>query len=68
MKKAKAVAAELPAAAPGRIAAERVAHAVPGVLAMMLGAFLVLGTGFAPIQAIHNAAHDVRHGFAFPCH
>jgi cobalt transporter subunit CbtB len=40
----------------------------PVVVAALLGAFLVLGAGFAPISAIHNAAHDTRHAFAFPCH
>ena len=38
------------------------------LLAFLLGAFLVLGTGFAHSDAIHNAAHDSRHAFAFPCH
>ena len=38
------------------------------VLALLLGAFLVLGTGFAHSDMIHNAAHDSRHSFAFPCH
>jgi cobalt transporter subunit CbtB len=36
--------------------------------AILLGAFLVLGAGFAPISIAHNAAHDARHSFAFPCH
>lgn len=40
----------------------------PAVLALLLGAFLVLGTGFAHSDTIHNAAHDTRHSFAFPCH
>lgn len=40
----------------------------PALLAFLLGAFLVLGTGFAHSDAIHNAAHDSRHAFAFPCH
>ena len=38
------------------------------LLALLLGAFLVLGTGFAHSDAIHDAAHDSRHAFAFPCH
>jgi cobalt transporter subunit CbtB len=38
------------------------------VIALVFGAFLVLGTGFAHSQTIHDAAHDVRHAFAFPCH
>ena len=42
--------------------------AAPALLALLLGAFLILGTGFAHSDAIHNAAHDSRHSFAFPCH
>jgi cobalt transporter subunit CbtB len=42
--------------------------AVPATLALLLGAFLLLGTGFTTIPALHNAAHDARHAFAFPCH
>jgi cobalt transporter subunit CbtB len=38
------------------------------ICAILLGAFLVLGAGFAPISVVHNAAHDSRHSFAFPCH
>ena len=42
--------------------------ALPVALAFLLGAFLVYGAGFAQPQALHNAAHDSRHAFAFPCH
>jgi cobalt transporter subunit CbtB len=38
------------------------------VLAMALGLFIVGIVGFSHIDAIHNAAHDVRHSNAFPCH
>lgn len=37
-------------------------------LAAFLGLFVVGIAGFAHIEAIHNAAHDVRHSLAFPCH
>ena len=50
------------------VAARRSALLLPAVLAALLGSFLVLGAGFAPISALHNAAHDSRHAFAFPCH
>jgi len=40
----------------------------PAVVAILLGLFFLLGAGFAPIEAVHNAAHDTRHAFAFPCH
>ncbi len=42
---------------------------VAGVTAaMLIGAFIVLGTGFAGAEAMHAAAHDMRHGLSFPCH
>ena len=39
-----------------------------GASAILLGLFIVLGTGFAQPDLLHNAAHDARHAFAFPCH
>lgn len=36
--------------------------------AALLGSFLVFGAGFANSNTLHNAAHDGRHAFAFPCH
>jgi cobalt transporter subunit CbtB len=44
-----------------------VAVLLAAVLAILLGALLVYGVGFASPMAIHNAAHDARHAFAFPC-
>jgi cobalt transporter subunit CbtB len=41
---------------------------VPALLAAFLGLFMVWGVGFSDISAVHNAAHDVRHSSAFPCH
>ncbi|MDJ0950764.1 MAG: CbtB domain-containing protein [Alphaproteobacteria bacterium] len=49
-------------------AADRTTAALPAVLAILLGAFLVFGAGFAQSDTLHNAAHDSRHAFAFPCH
>ncbi len=40
----------------------------PAALALLIGAFMIVGVGFAQSSTIHNAAHDVRHSFAFPCH
>lgn len=34
----------------------------------LLGAALIYCAGFAPMQVLHNAAHDSRHSAAFPCH
>ncbi len=36
--------------------------------AVILGLCLFLFVGFSPVEAVHNAAHDARHAFAFPCH
>lgn len=41
---------------------------VPAIMALLFGVFLVYGVGFAGAQSIHDAAHDARHAFAFPCH
>jgi cobalt transporter subunit CbtB len=42
--------------------------ALPAVVAIVLGVFVLFGVGFAGPSVIHNAAHDSRHSFAFPCH
>jgi cobalt transporter subunit CbtB len=39
-----------------------------GVLSLLLGIGFVYLVGFAPVSAVHNAAHDTRHTAAFPCH
>lgn len=49
-------------------AAARVGVKASALLAAMLGIFLLYGVGFAYPSAIHNAAHDTRHGIAVPCH
>ena len=36
--------------------------------AAVLGLVIVFAAGFAPGDTVHNAAHDARHSFAFPCH
>ena len=46
-----------------------IANKYTQLLFALLFALLVLGTvGFAPMEVLHNAAHDVRHVHAFPCH
>jgi len=41
---------------------------IAAVMAAVLGVFVIWGVGFAPIGALHNAAHDTRHSMALPCH
>ncbi|MGB8817321.1 MAG: CbtB-domain containing protein [Rhizobiaceae bacterium] len=37
-------------------------------LALFLGAFFVWGAGLANSAVLHDAAHDTRHSYGFPCH
>ena len=46
----------------------KTAALAPTLLAVMLGAFILFGTGFVQIGVAHDAAHDSRHTLAFPCH
>ena len=39
-----------------------------GITAILLGILFIGVTGFAPIEAIHDAAHNTRHAISFPCH
>ncbi len=36
--------------------------------AAVFGIIILFAVGFAPMLVAHNAAHDVRHSLAFPCH
>ncbi len=49
-----------------------ISTAIPRAL-QLLGAFLLgmavlYGAGFVQTDAVHNAAHDMRHSQGFPCH
>jgi cobalt transporter subunit CbtB len=46
----------------------QVGRLAQSLMAMMLGLFIVGFVGFSHIDVVHNAAHDVRHSNAFPCH
>jgi cobalt transporter subunit CbtB len=41
---------------------------LPALSAILFGALLIYGVGFAGPALLHNAAHDTRHAYAFPCH
>ena len=43
-------------------------RAWPIFAALLLGVFLIYGVSLANPETIHNAAHDSRHSFSFPCH
>ena len=43
-------------------------RALVGTLALFMGLGFIFLVGFAPVSAVHNAAHDTRHSAAFPCH
>jgi|APIni6443716594_1056825.scaffolds.fasta_scaffold1006184_1 cobalt transporter subunit CbtB len=49
-------------------AGSRAAVVVPAALAAAIGLFVITMVGFAGSDVLHNAAHDTRHGAAFPCH
>lgn len=38
------------------------------IFAIVFGAFLIWGAAYANPITLHNAAHDARHAFGFPCH
>ena len=50
------------------VAAAQVGRVSQALMAMVLGVFIVGVVGFSHFDVIHNAAHDVRHSNAFPCH
>ena len=50
------------------VAVGQVGRVSQSLIAMALGLFIVGFVGFSHIDVIHNAAHDVRHSNAFPCH
>ncbi len=48
--------------------ADRLHRVIAALSAVLLGSLLVFIVGFAPVDAVHNAAHDSRHSADFPCH
>lgn len=59
---------EVPHGAARPMAVATSTRLLAGLSAMILGLVLVWGAGFASAQTLHDTAHDVRHGFGFPCH
>jgi cobalt transporter subunit CbtB len=50
------------------IAGARSTIVLAAAVSLTLGVFVLFGVGFAQPQLLHNAAHDARHAFTFPCH
>ncbi|MCB1739295.1 MAG: CbtB-domain containing protein [Gammaproteobacteria bacterium] len=50
------------------LSGEKAAATYASIAAIVLGVFLIAGTGLARPDVLHNAAHDARHAAAFPCH
>ncbi|SFH09756.1 cobalt transporter subunit CbtB [Palleronia marisminoris] len=42
--------------------------ALPALFASILGLGLIVLAGHVQADALHDAAHDVRHATGFPCH
>lgn len=49
-------------------ATDRLSEIAQGLAALAFGLVVVGFVGFSHIDVVHNAAHDVRHSNAFPCH
>lgn len=49
-------------------ATTRTSPLVTAAVLGLLGSLFIFGVGFAQPDALHNAAHDGRHTFFFPCH
>ena len=57
------------AAAPASVATSATsANIKAALMSCALAIGLLYGMGFAPMEALHNAAHDWRHAHNFPCH
>ncbi|MAY61285.1 MAG: cobalt transporter [Rhizobiales bacterium] len=44
------------------------ARRIAGMMALLLGGLMIFGVGLAHSSALHDAAHDTRHSYGFPCH
>jgi len=51
-----------------RIDGSHLATLLPFALILLAALFVLYGVGFAQPELLHNAAHDTRHAFSFPCH
>jgi cobalt transporter subunit CbtB len=47
---------------------EALVRAWQSAVLVLLGVVVLLCVGFARLPQVHDAAHDTRHSFNFPCH
>ena len=47
---------------------ERAVTVRTAIACAFAGAVLIWLAGFSQMEALHNGAHDARHGAALPCH
>lgn len=60
--------ATAPSQAADSVDSDRQATVLSAALVILLGGFVLFGVALAQPAAVHNAAHDARHSFSFPCH
>ena len=53
---------------PASLGEERAGTVRTAIACAALGMALVWLAGFSQMDALHNGAHDARHGAALPCH
>ncbi len=60
----------IPVSPPSRASrsASRMASLCQQGAVVLFGALILYAVGFLPMSVAHNAAHDTRHSFVFPCH
>ena len=46
----------------------KVTRKASAIVALVFGGLMVFGVGFSHSSTLHDAAHDARHAFMFPCH
>ena len=50
------------------IASLQTTRVVRAAATLLAGVMFIALVGFAPMMAVHNAAHDTRHRTGYPCH
>ncbi|WP_148862701.1 CbtB domain-containing protein [Marinobacter fonticola] len=50
------------------VSSSKVSSLAPHGAVLLFGVVILFAVGFLPMNVAHNAAHDTRHGFVFPCH